>query len=230
MKQVCCDQCTHTISQTSYHTPHWLCQPFWLYCVFMLTVTHCFLSFLFSCFFLFSSFPLFFKIYISVRCCLLQKWGLVNIAVSDVASCLAVVVCLYLHAFSCLLASVSFWPRFISPFWFCSVPFFSCHFWGSQSWGCLSCLSVTGRYTCKPLRLTVLLNLVQHIHEIIHLLQSGHYTWPYLSLSLYHDNFLRWQSSSELNLWVWNIIIHFAVLKGFAEILSQSHIIVPSSF
>lgn len=65
--------------------------------------------------------------------------------------------------------------------------------------------------------------------EIIYLLQSGHYTWPYVSLSFYHDNFLRWQSFSELNLWVWNIIIHFAVLKGCAKILSQSHIIVPSS-
>lgn len=66
--------------------------------------------------------------------------------------------------------------------------------------------------------------------KIIYLLQSGHYTWPCVSLSFYLDNFLRWQSFSELNLWVWNIIIHFAVLKGFAKILSQSHIIVLSSF
>lgn len=68
------------------------------------------------------------------------------------------------------------------------------------------------------------------VMKIIYLLQSGHYTWPYLSLSFYHDNFLRWQSISELNFWVWNIIIHFAVLKRFAKIFSQSHIIVPSSF
>lgn len=74
--------------------------------------------------------------------------------------------------------------------------------------------------------------LVQHIQDtkIIYLLQSGYHTWPYLSLSFYNDNFLRWQSFSELNLWVWNIIIHFAVLKGFAKILSQSHIVVPFSF
>lgn len=47
---------------------------------------------------------------------------------------------------------------------------------------------------------------------------------PVCLFSFSHDHFLRWQSFSELNSWVWNIIILFAVLKGFARVLSQSHI------
>lgn len=87
----------------SYSThPHLLCRPHRLYCVFMLESNSLLLSFVFftflSCFFVPFDF-------VSVQCCLLQKWGLVNIAVSDVASCLAVFVSLSLslHAFFCLL-------------------------------------------------------------------------------------------------------------------------------
>ena len=121
----------------------------------------CFLGFFSFClvFLFFSFFIVLF--YISA-----QKWGLLNIAVSDVASCLAVFVHLSLHAFSCLLTSLSFCLWFIVSlrfflvwFSFFFFFFFSCHFWGSQSWGCLSCLSVTGRYTCQSLWLTALINL-----------------------------------------------------------------------
>lgn len=64
---------------------------------------------------------------------------------------------LSLHAFSCLLASLSFLPlvHFL-PFDFSLVLFISR---GSQSWGCLSCLSVTGRYTCQSPWLTALINI-----------------------------------------------------------------------
>lgn len=153
IQEVCYNQYRGTIaiSQTSYSThPHLLWQPHRLYCVFMLESNSLLFIFCFLVFFPFVLFFYFLFFCISVQCCLLQKWGLVNIAVSDVASCLAVFVRLSLHAFSCLLASLSFclWFVFSLRFLFGSV-LFSCHFWGSQSWGCLSCLSVTGRYTCR---------------------------------------------------------------------------------
>ena len=70
--------------------------------------------------------------------------------------CPSVSACLFLPVgFSFLRSFFS-----LSPFWFRLVPFvFSSHFWGSQSWGCLSCLSVTGRYTCQSPWLTALINL-----------------------------------------------------------------------
>lgn len=134
-------------------------------------VTHCF----FYLFFFFTFLSYFFFLYfVSVQCCLLQKWGLVNIAVSDVASCLAVFVSLSLslHAFilpagfSFLLLLIHFLPLHSISVYFLFVGLFelfwggfSCHFSGSQSWGCLSCLSVTGRYTCQSVWLTALINL-----------------------------------------------------------------------
>lgn len=74
--------------------------------------------------------------------------------------CPSVSACFILPVdFSFLLPLVHGLPSLL---FFCLVQFFffvSCHFWGSQSWGCLSCLSVTGRYTCQSLWLTALINL-----------------------------------------------------------------------
>lgn len=160
IQEVCCNQYRGTqlplVKRVTAPTP--ICCASLIDCTVFLCwrVTHCFLSF----FFFFFCLVIFIILFCISVCCLLQKWGLVNIAVSDVASCLAVFVRLSPHAFSCLSASLSFVHFSPFRFWFCLVPFvFSSHFWGSQSWGCLSCLSVTGRYTCQSLWLTALINL-----------------------------------------------------------------------
>lgn len=71
--------------------------------------------------------------------------------------CPRVSACLFLPA-GLLLPLVQFLPSLL--IWFGSVSlFFFCHLWGSQSWGCLSCLSVTGRYRCQSLWLTALINV-----------------------------------------------------------------------
>lgn len=102
---------TTAISQTSTHPPpHLPCQPHRLYCVFFFCwrETHCFLMLM--------------------QCWRLQKWALVDIAVSDVASCLAVLVRLSLHVVFCLFAffffvSFSLSVQFFVSLWFsfCSV-------------------------------------------------------------------------------------------------------------
>lgn len=66
------------------------------------------------------------------------------------------------HASSCQLASFSFCLCFILPFFALDFVWFVCFFlsfWGSQSWGCLSCLFVTGRYTPQSLWLTALIDV-----------------------------------------------------------------------
>lgn len=168
-----------------------------------------FLSFVFLLLFFFPfRLVVFYSFFFSVQCCLLQKWGLVNIAVSDVASCLAVFVHLSLsvHAVSCLLVSLSFflWFIFSLSLWLSvwvqldylfTYLIFSCHFWGSQSWGCLNCLSVTGRYACQSLWLTALINLYPGSAYTGHGNNISAPKWT-LHLTLSVSFFLPWQLSA----------------------------------
>lgn len=141
--------------------------------------------------------------------------------------------CGFLSCCLCPSVAACFFPAcwllcfiFSLHFGFTLFLFISCHLWGLQSWGCLNCLSVTGRYTCQLLWLTTQINSytgsVYTGHEILYLLQSGHYSWPYLSLSSYHDNLCAGRASQN---WIYgygSLLFILLCLKGLPR-TSHSH-------
>lgn len=173
IEEIHCNQYEGTqlilVKQVIAPTPHLLCQPHRLYCVFMLDSNSLLFYLMFSCFF-----PPFSLIFLCFLCfCPMlftpemrsskysSKWcGFLSCCLCpsvSVSACLFPACWLLFPSAFGSFSSLHFWFLFSSVlFFFFSFLFFffPCHFWGSQSWGCLSCLSVTGRYTCQSLWLT----------------------------------------------------------------------------
>lgn len=124
---------------------------------------------------------------------------------------------LSLHVFSCLLVSLSFYSLC---FWF----FF---FWGSQSWCCLSCLSVTRQYTHQLWWLAAI-NSSKYMQDV-EIFVSVPKSTLHLTLCLFLFTTTTFCAGRASQNWIsgyGTLFFYFSVLKWFCK----SHMIVPSFF